>query len=161
MRTSWQTLARWWVCLAACLASQGCALPQPLQGMALPQPLQGMALQQALEGLWCNSDDGGRSCWALDEFTPDGRILLCGRTDDDPRPFSATGEVTVEGPQMCYRVTLASPNFWLRPGQRYCTQILAIDARSHRYRDIDTLAEFTLFRRPLAQRQCPAAGEAP
>lgn len=113
------------------------------------------ALHRALHGVWCNSADGGRSCWAWDEFSADGRFRACGRTDDDPRPFRGEGRVDVRGQRMCYVVESASDNFWLRPGQRYCTDIVAIDAGSHRYRDIDTGAEFTLFRRDNAAVRCP------
>jgi hypothetical protein len=55
---------------------------------------------------------------------------------------------------MCYTVTFASPNFWLRPGGRYCTDILAIDERTHRYRDIDTQQEFTLYRVARDAKRC-------
>lgn len=112
-------------------------------------------LQHALLGLWCNSNDGGRSCWAWDEFRADGRFEACGRTDDDPRPFRGAGRFGIEGRRMCYVVEAASANFWLRPGQRYCTDIVAIDERSHRYRDIDTGASFTLWRRDNRDRRCP------
>lgn len=122
---------------------------------AQPPMPEGAALQRALEGLWCNSQDGGASCWAWDEFAPDGRLRLCGRADGDPRPFHGSGTVTVEGRRMCYRVETASDNFWLPPGQRYCTEIVAIDAHTHRYRDLDGSAEFTLYRRPAAARDCP------
>jgi len=113
------------------------------------------ALQRALVGLWCNSEDGGRSCWAWDEFHADGRFEACGRTDDDLRPFRGSGRFSVQGQRMCYVVEAASGNFWLAPGQRYCTDIVAIDARSHRYRDIDTGAEFTLHRRDNRDKRCP------
>jgi hypothetical protein len=119
-----------------------------------PMP-EGAALQRALVGLWCNSHDGGATCWAWDEFTSDGRLRLCGRADGDPRPFHGSGRVTVEGRRMCYRVEAASDNFWLPPGQTYCTEIVAIDAHTHRYRDLDSGAEFTLHRRPAAARDCP------
>lgn len=115
----------------------------------------GEALQRALQGLWCNSEDGGASCWAWDEFHADGRFEACGRTPDDPKPFFGAGRVSVEGRRMCYVVTAASENFWLPPGARYCTDIVAIDARTHRYRDIDTGAEFTLHRRPAVDKHCP------
>jgi hypothetical protein len=119
-----------------------------------PMP-EGAALQRALEGLWCNSHDGGATCWAWDEFTSDGRLRLCGRADGDPRPFHGSGRVTVEGRRLCYRVEAASDNFWLPPGQTYCTEIVALDTHTHRYRDLDTGAEFTLHRRPAAARDCP------
>lgn len=130
--------------LAAMLAGAQPALPESA------------ALQRALEGLWCNSDDGGRSCWAWDLFHADGRFEACGRAEGDARPFHGAGRYGVDGRRMCYVVTAASPNFWLPPGARYCTDIVAIDARSHRYRDLDTGAEFVLHRRPLADRRCPS-----
>ncbi|MGD9833813.1 MAG: hypothetical protein AB7U92_13795 [Piscinibacter sp.] len=134
--------------LAAALVLAGCTAVPP------PGP-RGDALHRALHGLWCNSNDGGRSCWAWDEFSADGRFRACGRTDDDPRPFRGEGRVEVSGRRMCYTVDAASENFWLRPGQRYCTDIVAIDAQTHRYRDIDTGAEFTLFRRDNRAVPCP------
>jgi len=117
---------------------------------------QDAALLQALQGVWCNSNDGGRTCWAYDEFFADGSFEACGRTDDDPRPFRGGGPVSVSGRRMCYTVAFASDNFWLRPGGRYCTDILSIDARTHRYRDIDTQQEFTLHRVAHGARRCPA-----
>lgn len=134
--------------LAAALMLAGCTALSP------PAP-RGDALHRALHGLWCNSNDGGRSCWAWDEFSADGRFRACGRTDDDPRPFRGAGRVEVKGQRMCYEVDAASENFWLRPGQRYCTDIVAIDAATHRYRDIDTGAEFTLYRRDNRAVRCP------
>jgi hypothetical protein len=121
-------------------------------------PPRGAALHRALQGVWCNSADGGRTCWAYDQFLADGTFEACGRTDDDPQPFRGAGEVSVDGRRMCYVVTAASANFWLKPGSRYCTDIVAIDERTHRYRDIDTGAEFTLFRRPTSAKECPFTG---
>jgi hypothetical protein len=123
-------------------------------GGALAQPGDA-ALHQALLGVWCNSNDGGRTCWAYDEFFDDGRFEACGRTDDDPRPFRGQGRVTVIGQRMCYQVTLASANFWIQPGGRFCTDIVAIEGAAHRYRDIDTGAEFVLHRIPKSEKRCP------
>jgi hypothetical protein len=116
---------------------------------------EGAALQRALVGTWCNSDDGGRSCWAWDRFTADGRFEACGRAAGDPKPFRGAGRFEVQGRRMCYRVEQASDNFWLPPGARYCTDIVAIERATHRYRDLDSGAEFTLHRRPAAARRCP------
>lgn len=141
---------RVWPILVAWLAT-GLAVP----GAAQAQAVEGDALRRALQGLWCNSDDGGRSCWAWDEFHADGRFEACGRHQDDTLPFHGSGRYTVQGRRMCYVVTSASGSFWLRPGQRYCTDIVSIDEHRHRYRDLDTGAEFTLLRRPQGQRDCP------
>lgn len=130
-----------------------CVLAGALCGCATLPADEG--LQAALQGLWCNSDDGGRSCWAWDEFHADGRFEACGRTDDDPQPFRGAGRFGVEGQRLCYVVETASANFWLRPGQRYCTDIVSLDAHTHRYRDIDTGATFTLWRRDNRDKRCP------
>lgn len=123
-------------------------------GDAAGGPVEGAALHRALEGVWCNSNDGGRSCWAYDEFFADGSFEACGQTDDDPRPFRGGGPVSVSGRRMCYTVAFASGSFWLPPGSRYCTEILAIDSQMHRYRDIDTQQEFTLHRVARSARRC-------
>lgn len=132
------------VCLfVACTAAPDA--PAGLRG------LQGPALAAALQGAWCNSEDGGRSCWAYDVFLPDGRLQACGRWPDDPQPFFGVGVVTISGDRMCYRVTEASANFWVRPGSQYCTRILAVSPQMHRYQDLDSGRIDTLTRVPLAQ----------
>lgn len=136
---------------AALLALSGAAIAQ----QAAPVP-QGPALERALVGLWCSPDDDGRGCWAWDRFFADGRFEACGRAAGDSRPFRGSGRFSVVGQRMCYVVDTASENFWLQAGARYCTDIVAIDRRTHRYRDIDTRAEFVLHRRPVAQRRCPS-----
>ena len=73
-----------------------------LSACARPPPLpEGPALQAALQGLWCNSEDGGRSCWAHDRFTPDGRLRMCGRAQDSRQAFDGLGEVETAGRRMC------------------------------------------------------------
>ena len=136
----------------ACLLAVVLALPRV---SAEPAATHGSALHRALEGVWCNSNDNGRTCWAYDTFLADGTFAACGKTDDDVRPFHGTGTASVEGRRMCYVVATASDNFWLRPGSRYCTDIIAIDERTHRYRDIDTGAESTLHRRDASAKRCP------
>ncbi len=145
-------LLPWW--LASCATPFSAAFNAPTT--TPPRPESTSPLHQALLGLWCNSEDGGRSCWAWDEFLPDGRLQMCGRTADDPQPFAAVAQVHWEGRRMCYRVLQATANFWLPPGQSYCTDIVEVAARHHSYRDLDSGARFTLWRRPAADRDCPA-----
>jgi hypothetical protein len=110
----------------------------------------------ALVGAWCNPTEAGTGCWAFDEFRADGRFQACGRAEGDARPFRGSGRYQVSGMRMCYVVDEATPNFWLPPGARYCTDIVDIDARTHRYLDIDTGAVFQLRRVPVAAVHCPA-----
>jgi hypothetical protein len=125
-----------------------------LGGCAAPEVVA-PTLRAALIGVWCNSNDGGRSCWAWDEFTERGTLEMCGLQDGDRQPFKASAQVSFTGRRMCYRVVEATDNFWLRPGQDYCTEIVEVDPRSHVYRDLDTGQQFRLWRRPAGERQCP------
>lgn len=134
------------LCLLGALAA--CATPPT----ALPQD---DALARALRGAWCNSDDGGRTCWAYDHFRDDGTLRACGRHADEPVGFDGVGVVQVDGTRLCYRVTAATPNFWVRPGTRFCTDIVAIDAGSHRYQDPESGTLTTLTRVPVEQVRCP------
>ena len=98
---------------------------------------------------------GSRSCWAWDQFFADGSLRACGRHEADARPFDGRGHVTVEGDRMCYRVVQASADFWLAPGQRYCTRILGVSGERHDYQDLDSGAVFSLYRRAAADVRCP------
>jgi hypothetical protein len=103
-----------------------------------PKPLRDLELSLALAGAWCNSDDGGRTCWAYDIFGPDGTLRACGQFPDEALPFDGTGVVSVTGNVMCYRVTAATPNFWVKPGTTYCTRILAVSRKAHTYQDMES-----------------------
>jgi hypothetical protein len=118
-------------------------------------PLSDERLAQELVGVWCNSNDGGKTCWAFDEFSTSGQFLACGRNEDELVGFAGGGNFTVAGQRMCYVVRTATANFWLQPGSRYCTDILSIGASSHRYRDIDTGKSYELLRVPPSTKQCP------
>ncbi len=116
--------------------------------------LTGAALQGALTGVWCNSADGGKSCWAHDQFFRNGRFRACGRNSDDGMYFEGSGRFQVEGIRMCYVVDSATDSFWVRPGSRFCTDIVDIDTRQHRYRDIESGESFLLFRREGLAEPC-------
>ena len=114
-------------------------------------------LAQELVGVWCNSTDGGETCWAFDEFNAAGQFQACGKTEDETAGFAGAGRFTVTGQRMCYVLDTATPNFWLQAGNRYCTEILTIGPTRHRYRDIDTRQEFELQRVPATRKMCPPA----
>lgn len=130
--------------LAATLAA-GCAGPAGMRA------LQGAALQQALIGTWCNSVDGGQSCWALDFISADGRLRACGRQPDDGEPFDGSGTLQVDGDRLCYRVQQASESFWVRPGSLYCTRIVGVGPQQHVYEDLESKRRYTLTRVPPHQ----------
>lgn len=126
----------------------GCA-----QQAAAPGPSAG--LPEGLQGLWCSPTPDGRGCWAWDHFSADGGLHLCGRHEDDTLPFEAHARYTLEGRRLCYRVERASANFWIAPGQTYCTEIVRLSAVAHTWRDIDSGQTYELLRRPIAEKACP------
>ena len=128
-----------------------------LSGCATHQSVPALdgKLAQELIGVWCNSNDGGKSCWAFDEFNSSGQFHACGKTEDEGMGFSGEGRFAVDGQRMCYVLDTATPNFWLQAGSRYCTDILSIGPKRHRYRDIDTKQEFELLRVDPSRKQCP------
>ena len=126
----------------------GCATHQSV-------PARDERLAQQLVGVWCNSNDGGKTCWAFDEFSASGDFQACGKNEDELVGFAGAGRFSLSGQRMCYVVSSATSNFWLQPGARYCTDILSIGATSHRYRDIDTGEEYKLLRVLPSTKQCP------
>lgn len=142
--------------IATLLATAALAAPAAALTPAPLPSLQGEALARALEGAWCNSEDGGLTCWAYDVFSADGQLRACGRFPDDDEAFEGVGEVTVSGDRMCYRVLRASENFWLPPEGRYCSRITGISPQAHDYQDTATGPTIRLHRIPLTAVTCPA-----
>ncbi|MEY2685936.1 MAG: hypothetical protein RL375_134 [Pseudomonadota bacterium] len=126
-----------------------------LVGCTAP-PVVPASLAEALLGVWCNSDDGGRTCWAWDEFTDRGTLEMCGQAHGDARPFRARATVEWAGARLCYRVVEATDTFWLRAGERYCTEIVEVHPDHHVYRDLDTGQHVHLLRRTARDRHCTA-----
>jgi hypothetical protein len=120
-----------------------------------PAP-SGAALAAALQdGVWCNSEDGGRSCAAFDEFHADGRLTSCGKFSFDRRPFTASAKYEISGRRACVQVTESSPNFALRAGERFCVEVLEMTKELQRYRSEGSTEVSVLYRRPKAAKLCP------
>lgn len=117
---------------------------------------EGLVLAVSLrDGAWCNSEDNGKTCSAYDDFREDGTIAACGQFSDDRRPFSAQGTYEVKGRFTCFVVTEASETFGLKPGYKFCTESLKIDAKEHTYRDVETGEITTQYRVPKTAMKCP------
>ena len=61
-------------------------------------------LDQALQGAWCNSDDGGKSCWGYDIFDK-GKSRFCGRIPENGQVSAGTSTYSVDGTRVCHVVT--------------------------------------------------------
>lgn len=79
---------------------------------------------------------------------------MCGVQEGDPRPFRAEADVSFSGRLMCYQVREATDNFWIKPGQRYCTEIVQVEPQRHIYRDLDSGESFELLRKPASAKSC-------
>jgi hypothetical protein len=121
----------------------------------------GQALSATLQdGVWCNSEDGGKTCAGFDEFHADGRLTSCGKFSFDRRPFTASGNYEVKGRAVCAVITEASANYAVRPGFRFCVEMLEVTRDRQRYRMTvgDKSEVQTLYRRPKAHKKCPMEG---
>jgi len=117
-------------------------------------PVDGDLIRALQDGVWCNSDDTGDTCWGYDEFLPGGLVRACGKDGEDSLPYRAEGRYEVRGRYVCFELTQATPNFGLKPGHKFCTEVLGIDAQTQRYRDLETDEVVVLFRRPKSAWKC-------
>jgi hypothetical protein len=117
-------------------------------------------LRAALIGIWCSSLDDGKSCYAWDEFKVDGTVVSCGTWPRSKRPWAATGAFRVSGRTVYLTVTSKSKSYALPVGDRFTTEVLAIDARSHTYVDNVSREQRVLYRVESSARSCPRLDEA-
>ena len=117
-------------------------------------PLRDVELEDALQGVWCSSDDGGKSCWAFDDFTK-GAISSCGRDPSTKAPISAKARYEIRGNAVCSIVTEANSAFALRPGDRFCVTVLDIDQQTQRFRIVGSSETVTIYRVPRSRLRCP------
>ncbi len=114
------------------------------------------ALRQALLGVWCNSDDGGNTCWGFDEFRSDGTVKSCALPPGSERPWVGAALFAVRGITSCIVMT-ESTDETMPPGHSLCVEVLEINARFQRYRFTDSAEEFVLYRRKASEMKCPTA----
>jgi hypothetical protein len=129
----------------------------PLLLNAQPRTPTDAALKQALVGVWCNSDDGGKTCWGYDEFRSDGTVKSCALPPGSIRAWTGAARFEVKGTYSCMVVTESSDDT-MRPGDRLCAEVLEINAVSQRYRFTDSKEEFLLYRRKSSDMKCPGVG---
>ncbi|MET3377102.1 hypothetical protein ABIC89_006183 [Variovorax boronicumulans] len=114
--------------------------------------LQDEDLNRALQGVWCNSDDGGKTCHGYDEYV-DGTSSFCGAFPESKEPYTAAMRYKIQGNRICAVIT-ASSNPIIGPGFSFCDEILEIDEHSVRSYTawFDTVE--TRFRVPKSQMTC-------
>lgn len=113
-------------------------------------------LVQALQGSWCVTDDDGKSCWGYDTFVDEKTIHACGVIPETKKSFRAKATFKVSGSKACYEVTETNDSASFPVGHKFCTQVLAIDAQSQRYKHLDTGDTFTTYRVPKSSVKCPS-----
>src|SRR5262249_47894965 len=117
-------------------------------------PLKDDALARALEGAWCASEDGGKTCWGYDDFG-EGMVNSCGRFPETTAIFTARATYDVRNSRVCHVVTAASKSFPMAVGDRFCVEVLDIDARTQRFR-LESGDVATIFRVPREKVRCPS-----
>ena len=121
---------------------------------AVPAELENATLEVALQGAWCNSDDGGKTCWGYDNIVS-GSVTSCGTFPQTRTNFTGQSRYTIRGAKVCHVVTESSVPEILKPGDRFCVEILQIDSRTQRFRDLDTGDETVVYRVDTKSVQCP------
>lgn len=129
----------------------------PLLAVAQSHTPTDGALKQALLGVWCNSDDGGKSCWGYDEYREDGTISTCSLNPGSMQSWHGAATYEVRGNYSCMIVTYSSDKS-MRQGEKICAQILEITPSHQRYKYIDFPEQFTLYRRRPEEKRCPSLG---
>lgn len=120
---------------------------------AVPAELENASLEAALQGAWCNSDDGGKTCWGYDMFVG-GSVNSCGRFPETRTDFTGQSRYTISGAKVCHVVTDSSVPEVLKPGERFCVQILKIDSRTQRFRYLETGEETVVYRVDAKDVRC-------
>jgi hypothetical protein len=117
--------------------------------------LRDQQLDDSLQGAWCNSDDGGKTCWGFDVFEP-GTSRFCGRSPSDGQVMSGSSRYAISGNRICHMIT-SSNNASIFPiGERMCFVVLDIDASKQIFKSIEDDEENTTYRTRLDNVRCPA-----
>lgn len=114
------------------------------------------ALIDALQGSWCVTDDDGKSCWAYDTFTSRETIEACGIFPETGKTFRIRATFKVSGTKMCHTVTESNAPESLPVGNKFCTQVLAVDDKIQRYKYLETGEVDTIYRVPKSNVKCPS-----
>jgi hypothetical protein len=127
--------------------------------MAQATALSGKALAAALQdGVWCTSEDDGKSCAAYDEFHADGTLTSCGQFSFDHKPYLAKASYEVDGRTSCVVVTESTQSA-LRPGDRFCVEVLEMTRDLMRFRIVGSAEVSVQYWRPKTTKRCPGESE--
>jgi len=123
------------------------------------RPPTNTELDKALQGAWCNSDDGGKTCWGYDIFEK-GKSRFCGRFPESGQVSAGTSTYSVDGPRVCHVVTSTGGDGEqpLKVGERLCFRVLNIDSQQQTFRDESDGTETRIYRMRVEDVRCPKAG---
>lgn len=120
-------------------------------------PLKNLELDRALQGAWCNSDDGGKTCWGYDIFER-GNSKYCGAFPESGKAYAGTSKYEIRGNRICHTVASTSDEAILKVGELVCFIVLDIDADKQSFRSVDDLKIIKLYRDDAEKIQCPTGG---
>lgn len=126
-------------------------------GIANAAPLQDADLDRALQGAWCNSDDGGQTCWGYDQFSR-GKSTFCAAIPETGQVLSGTSKYEIRGNRICHVVTAINDESLYEVGERACFIVLDISADEQRFRSVDESKINTMYRVEPTNIRCPKGG---
>jgi len=90
-----------------------------------------------LVGVWGNSDDGGKTFWAYDEYTTDGKILSRGEIPGSDINFKIETAYNLkkkEGTYFnCLEIISTSHPEMLPVGKKWCNTMVKIDSKEFHF----------------------------
>jgi hypothetical protein len=92
---------------------------------------------ELLVGVWGNSDDGGKTFWAYDEYTADGKILSWGEIPEANINFKIKTIYNLkkeEGTYFnCLKIVSTSHPEMLPVGEKWCSTMVKIDSKEFHF----------------------------
>ena len=125
---------------------------------AAPSPPLDASLDKAMFGAWCSSEDGGKTCWGYDQFDS-GIVRSCGRFSNSEVDFFVRSRYIINGTKVCYTIAQSTLPEILKIGQRFCEDVLQIDFRTRRVRDLESNEESVSYRTNEKTVKCAQDGK--
>ena len=89
-----------------------------------------------------------------------GTSSSCGRLPSSREAYTVTSRYNVEGNRICHVITSVNAGALLTVGETICADVLAIDARSQRFKLDGDDEETTIYRILQSQVRCPGSVDA-
>lgn len=99
-------------------------------------------------GIWGNSEDGGKTIWAYDQYFPNGSLKSWGRIPQTPIQFKVEGTYEVKHKfktSSCLTISKTSHPELMPVGEHWCDEIIELNDKVFVYKSSD--GEITILYR--------------